>query len=147
MSTPIASNATAPKGLRVLGYLIDIIPAFLLSLFGLIPIIGPVIVGLLLTPYWLLRDISGRSLGKMALDMNIVDTQGNAPTKGALVLRNLPFIIGSLFMIIPILGYIGPFISLFVLIIETIFLLAQGQRLGDKLAGTVVVKVSSQNPA
>ena len=45
----------ADKGIRVASYFIDLLPAMILGLFGLIPLIGAIIVGLLLTPYWLLR--------------------------------------------------------------------------------------------
>ena len=50
----------ADKGTRVAGYLIDVLPAIFLGLFGLIPFLGPIIAGLLLTPYWLFRDVTVR---------------------------------------------------------------------------------------
>ena len=62
-----AVRAPADKGTRVAGYLIDVLPAIVLGLFGLIPIMGPIMAGLMLTPYWLLRDVTGSSLGKLIL--------------------------------------------------------------------------------
>jgi hypothetical protein len=56
----------ADKWLRVAGYFIDVVPALILSLVSLIPFIGLIFAGILLTPYWLLRDITGASLGKLA---------------------------------------------------------------------------------
>jgi uncharacterized RDD family membrane protein YckC len=97
--------------------------------------------GLLLGPYWLLRDIGGASLGKLALGMRVVSQNGQPASKGARVLRNLPLIAAPLCMLIPILGYVLVLpVGAIVLLVEGIMLLSQGSRLGDKMAGTVVVK-------
>ena len=48
----------------------------------------------------------------------------------------LPYII----LMIPLLGtFIGAGLDIAILLIELIFVLADGRRLGDKMAGTVVV--------
>ncbi|HEX7288568.1 MAG TPA: RDD family protein [Candidatus Angelobacter sp.] len=131
----------ADKWLRVAGYLIDVVPAIVLSLVGLIPIVGIIFAGLLLAPYWLLRDIAGASLGKMLLGMRIVGQDGQPATTGARVLRNLPLIAAPLCMIIPLLGYFVTIpVALIVVLVEGTLLLSQGSRLGDKMAGTVVVR-------
>lgn len=131
----------ADKWLRVAGYLIDVVPAVILGLVALIPFIGLIFAGFLLTPYWLLRDITGASLGKLALGMRVVSQNGQRASKGALMLRNLPLIAAPVCMMIPVLGYFlcGP-VALIVVLVEAIMLLSQGSRLGDKMAGTAVVK-------
>lgn len=140
----LATSATlvrADKGIRVAGYLIDVIPAALLGLFSLIPVVGPMIVGLLLTPYWLLRDVGGASLEKLVLRTRIVRENGQPAGAGARVLRNLPLAIGPAFLIIPLLGYVlGPGITGLIVLVEAVMLLTQGYRVGDRLAGTIVIK-------
>lgn len=131
----------ADKWLRVAGYLIDLIPAIILGLVAFIPFVGIIIAGLFLTPYWLLRDVGGASLGKVLLGMRIATLDGQPASTGARVLRNLTLIPVPLCMIIPLIGYVlvTP-VAVIVILVEAIMLLSQGARLGDKLAGTVVVK-------
>ena len=51
---------TATKEQRFITYLIDVIPAFFVSiLFGWIPILGAIVVGMVLGSYWLLHDATG----------------------------------------------------------------------------------------
>src|SRR5690348_17102300 len=95
----------ADKWLRVAGYFIDVVPALILGLVALIPIVGLIFAGLLLAPYWLLRDITGASLGKLVLGMRVVGQNGQPASKGALMARNLPLIAAPVCMMIPVLGY------------------------------------------
>ena len=140
-STVNSAPIVADKWTRVAGYFIDLIPAVILGLVAMIPVIGLIFAGLLLGPYWLLRDISGASLGKLALGMKVVSLNGQPASKGARVLRNLPLIAAPLCMLIPFLGYVLVIpVGVIVLLVEGIMLLSQGSRLGDKMAGTVVVK-------
>lgn len=140
-SLPLQLPAPADKGVRVAGYLIDVLPAIVLGLFGLIPIIGPIIAGLLLAPYWLLRDITGSSLGKLILQTKVVGKDGQNASVGARIFRNLPLAIGPAFLVIPFAGYfLGPAIAGIIVITEAIMLLTQDERLGDRLAKTRVVK-------
>lgn len=138
----IASPAAlADKSSRVAAYFIDVIPAIVLGLFGFIPVVGVIIAGLLLTPYWLLRDVTGASLGKHVLGLRVSQRNGLPAGIGARVLRNIPLAIGPSLLIIPLLGYLlGPPVACVMVLVETILLLAQGERLGDKLAGTTVVR-------
>jgi len=142
--TVVPQDAAIPAsqlGLRITGYLIDVVPACVLGLFGLIPIFGPIIAGLVLAPYWLLRDIAGASLGKLILGTRIITKNGLSARAGARVLRNVPLAVGPAFLIIPFLGYVlGPAISLLAVLIESILLVLRGERLGDRLAKTIVVK-------
>ena len=136
-----AAPAPADKGIRVAGYLIDVLPAIVLGLFGLIPVMGPIMAGLLLTPYWLLRDITGSSLGKLILRTMVVRKDGQPASTGARIIRNLPLALGPAFLIIPFLGYfLGPATAGVTVLVEAIMLLSQGERVGDRIAGTTVVK-------
>jgi uncharacterized RDD family membrane protein YckC len=136
-----SSCVLAGRGIRIGAYVIDAIPAFFMWLLIVIPFIGPFLAGLLLTPYWLLRDVMGGSLGKVLLGLRVVAKDGQPATKGALVGRNLPLVIGPAMLVIPFLGYVfGPGAALVCLLLEIISLLATGERLGDKMAGTVVVR-------
>lgn len=146
-----AAAATAPdfetgvipadKWLRVAGYLIDVVPAVVIGLIGLIPFIGIMIAGFFLTLYWLLRDITGASLGKLLLGMRVTFPDGQPSTTGARVIRNLPLIAAPAVMMVPILGYflVIP-TSAIVTLVEGVLLISQGSRLGDRMAGTMVVK-------
>jgi len=133
------TSVPADKGIRAAGYLIDVLPGIVIGLFGFIPIIGPMIAGFLLAPYWLLRDVTGASLGKLVLKTKVVRKDLQPASVGARVLRNLPLAIGPAFLIIPLLGYfLGPSITGVIVLIETIFVLTQGERVGDRIAGTTV---------
>ncbi len=136
-----SSQVVADLGIRVCAYLIDCIPAMLIGLLNLIPIAGAVICGLLSTPYWLLRDVTGASLGKLVLGLRVVSKDGSNSTVGQRVLRNLTLAIGPALLIIPLLGImlcaiIGGVIGL----VEIIFFLTQRERLGDRFAKTAVVR-------
>ena len=131
----------ASSGIRVAGYLIDAIPACVLGLFSLIPLVGPIIAGLLLLPYWLLRDITGKSLGKMLLGLAVVKKDGSPAPFSARILRNLPLAVGPGLLIIPLLGYVlAPVVALLLVCTEIVMLLTQGSRFGDRLAGTTVAR-------
>ena len=131
----------ADKGIRVAGYFIDVLPTLLVIFVAWIPIMGLIFAGLILVPYWLLRDITGASLGKLLLGLKVVGRDGRPASTGARILRNLPIAVGPMCMLIPVLGYIltGPVAGIMVLT-EAVMLLTQGERLGDRLAGTTVVR-------
>jgi uncharacterized RDD family membrane protein YckC len=108
----------------------------------MIPILGPIIAGFLLLPYWLFRDITGRSIGKMLLGLKVVNKDGSPASIGARILRNLPIAIGPGLLIIPLLGYVlAPIVALLLICTEIVMLLTQGNRLGDRLAGTTVTRL------
>lgn len=138
---PTFQGQMATSGIRAAGYLLDAIPACLLGLFALIPFVGPIIAGLFLFPYWLFRDVTGRSVGKTLLGLTVVGKDGSKAPVGARVLRNLPIAIGPGMLIIPVIGYIlAPLFSIPLMLTEIILLLTQGNRLGDRLAGTTVAR-------
>lgn len=136
-----AELASADKWVRVAGYFLDCLPTLILILFAWIPLAGIILAGLVLIPYWLLRDITGASLGKLLLGLKVVSKDGGTASTGARMLRNLPLILGPICMLIPLLGYIfaGP-VAATVVLVEGILLLSQGERLGDRIAKTAVVK-------
>ena len=139
VDAPVTKAAT---GERAGAYIIDVLPAFAVGLvFGWIPLVGAIIAGFFLGAYWLLRDVAGASLGKMLLGLRVARTDGSEATVGQRILRNLPLSIGPSLLIIPLLGYaLGPFVSLAIFVVEIVLVLTQGERMGDKLASTVVVR-------
>ncbi len=140
-TSPAPSTALANVGIRAAGYLIDVIPAAFVGLLGLIPIAGLIMAGFVLAPYWLLRDITGASLGKLVLGLRVVRKDGQPASIGSRILRNVPLAIGPSLLMIPFLGYfLGPVTAGIILLVEVIFLLTQGERFGDRMAGTRVVR-------
>jgi uncharacterized RDD family membrane protein YckC len=138
---PPMPQVIADKGIRVAGYFIDVVPTLLVLFVGWIPIIGLMLAGAFLVPYWLLRDVAGASLGKMLLGLKVVAKDGQPASTGARVLRNLPLSLGPACALIPVLGYvIAAPVAGIVVLVEAIMLLSQGERLGDRLAKTAVVK-------
>ncbi len=139
---PTAAATQDIRGLRVAAYLIDVLPTLLVGLFGLIPLIGLMIVGFFLLPYWLLRDITGGSLGKLLLGLRVVAATGGPSSAGQRIVRNLPLVVAPGLMMIPLLGYLLAIpAGLIVVVAEAIVLLTQGNHLGDRLAGTTVIKI------
>jgi uncharacterized RDD family membrane protein YckC len=140
---PSAGVARASTGARAAAYLIDVLPAIAMALIAIIPLIGHVIAGLLLGFYWLYRDAAGFSLGKMAVGLKVVRTDGAPATRQALMRRNLPIAVGSFVLAIPILGlFLGPVTSGIAFLVTVVLLATDGYTLGDKWAGTTVVKRS-----
>jgi len=148
LAPPIPLHPALPDpagvGLRAGGYLIDLLPALVLALPSLIPIIGWMATGFLTLPYWLLRDIRAASLGKLAVRTRVVMKDGSPALAKALILRNLPLALAPAFLILPV---IGPFLAgpcgFIVIATETIFMFTQGERVGDRIAGTKVMQLQS----
>ncbi len=139
----IPTRSKADLGKRFLAALID---GALAGIVSFVPVIG----GLIGAAYMLVRDgldvdfMDGRSLGKKVMKLRPVRLGGEKIDVGTSVKRNLPFAIGPVIMIIPILGWlIGPVVALVIGLIESVLVLtdAEGRRVGDKLAETMVVEV------
>ena len=142
-TAPVATTGPSTDvGLRTGAYLIDVIPAVIVSLaVGWIPIVGAIMVGFILLAYWLLRDITGSSLGKLVLGLTVVRKDGSPSGPKDRILRNLSIAIGPALLIIPLAGYaIAPPIAGILVLTEAVLLLSKKERLGDMLAGTTVVK-------
>lgn len=142
-SAPAMVVAGAPAvssvGIRAAAYLIDVFPAILLGLIGIVPIIGQFIAGILLGCYWLFRDAAGASLGKMILGLIVVQQDGQPASQAARIKRNVPLCVGPFLLIVPIVGYaLAGIVSFIAVIVEIIMLTTQRERLGDRMAGTTV---------
>jgi uncharacterized membrane protein len=134
---------------RIIAFVIDAIASMIV---GFIPFIGGIIGAL----YMLLRDalpieaLEYKSIGKKLLKLSVVRTE--APTKVDYAIsakRNWMFALGPLmffFLFIPIIGWIidillGIAVLILVIIeIIKIFTDEKGLRLGDKMAGTMVIE-------
>ncbi len=128
----------ASLGDRILGYLIDL--AIMLS-YGFLMFMILSSVGLISTAsfiafsvipgmtYRMFAEIlfNGQSVGKKALNIKVIKLDGSTPSIGSYILR-------WLLEPIEILAFVG--LSVLVIILNP-----NGQRLGDILAGTTVVKI------
>lgn len=147
-------TSTAPtKADLTKRFIAAIIDGVLAAGVSLIPLLGGIIGGL----YILLRDgldlefMDGRSIGKKLIKLRPVRLDGQPMDPVTSVKRNLPLAVasvGSVFLIIPFLGWVLAIffglIGLVLGIIELILVLTdpEGRRMGDKLAGTKVVEVA-----
>lgn len=134
----------AEIGPRIGALIIDALIAIPLGLLSIIPFVG-IIFSLLLVAYWLCRDLFRPSLGKKALGLDVTGLNGERPTEQQLILRNIPFALSPLLMMIPFVGpLVAAPISVIVFVVELVMFITQGQRFGDQLAKTqVVAKVSA----
>lgn len=89
-----------------------------------------IIASLPLLFYHLVSEVffEGQSIGKKQLNIKVVRTDGQQPTLGAYVLR-------WLLRVVDITLFMGGLAILFIIVTS------KGQRLGDLLAGTTVVKI------
>jgi len=136
----------------------DLFPRFIAALidgvigwvFVVIPIVGPIISSLYILlkdalPYQILKEDKwkNKSLGKDIMDLEVNYNQGDLVDTTISAKRNIPLTIGSFIAIIPVLGWvIGPIVGLIFAIIELILIFSDNnrQRLGDRWAGTTVIK-------
>jgi uncharacterized RDD family membrane protein YckC len=126
---------------RIFGYVIDIIPALLLGMLNIVPIVGWMLNGFLSACYWLLRDITGASLGKTVMHSLVVSQDGSPSSTSQRIIRNLPFVIPGILGMIPILGLLFQiWAGVLVFVLEMTLFLFTSRRLGDRLAGTMVVR-------
>jgi uncharacterized RDD family membrane protein YckC len=134
---------TAGLGSRFAAQLLDL--AVLAGLFIAVSIASAVVSALLRTPtvagifivgaflsfwaYWILLEAlwSGRTLGKYALHLRVIDARGGPVSPGQAVIRNLLRIVDFL----PWSYALGT---------AVMFSTARSQRLGDLAAGTVVIR-------
>jgi uncharacterized RDD family membrane protein YckC len=131
---------------RVIGFLIDLIPAFFLGWINVLPILGWMIHGFLSACYWLFRDITGSSIGKMVMGSVVVREDGTPASVSQKILRNLPLALPGFIGVIPFIGiFFEIILGALILGIEIILLLSTGRRLGDRLAGTTVVRKRSRS--
>ena len=128
---------------RAAAYLIDLLP---IAVFAAITyarwndewkaVSGPAMS----CAYLLLRDAFGASFGKRLMRLRVVSSGGGEASIGQRIARNLTIAIGPLIDRVPMLS-LGHLVGLIVPL-EMFVLLLTGRRLGDRLTGTTVVKVS-----
>ena len=135
---------------RIIAFIIDAVASMIV---GLIPLAGGIIGAL----YMLLRDalpieaLEYKSIGKKLLKLSVVNVE--EPTSridyAASAKRNWMFALGPImlfFFFIPIIGWIIDILigiaALVLVIIEIIKIFSdeKGIRLGDKMAGTMVIE-------
>ena len=132
----LAANTTQ----RVVGGLIDVAP--LLVVTTVISVfVGPYDVSMtaarVIAGLWLLlKDVAGASPGKRLVGVRVADREGDPVGRGRKVVRNITLAGAPLLMGVPILG------SLFAVIFaaEMALVLASRERLGDRLAGTTIIR-------
>lgn len=137
--TPCMNSDKATVFERYFGYLLEVFPLILLSL---IPVIG----GILTTVYVVFRDsFDGRSVGKLILKTRVVRLEDNQPASfRESALRNFPLAISFFLTILPFVGHIfAAIVGTVVFVLEAISIATNKdrRRLGDKLAGTIVVRI------
>lgn len=147
------NNATLTKAdpvKRIIAFVIDAVASIIV---GFIPFVGGIIGAL----YMLFRDalpieaLEYKSIGKKLLQLSVVNIED--PTSkidyAASAKRNWMFALGPMmmfFLFIPILGWIIDIligIAVFILVIIEIIKIfsdEKGVRLGDKMAGTMVIE-------
>jgi len=85
----------------------------------------------------------GQSLGKMAFGLEVLLLNGEPCTLKASIFRNLPFSLGLLFAVIPFIGWILLVFAVIPVLLLELWLVViddQGERLGDRISGTLVVE-------
>lgn len=110
------------------------------ALFEIIPKIG-YFAGM---SYLLICDglFEGRSVGKRIIGLKVVlqETRNdNACTFRESVIRNFPFAVGYILMMLPLIGFIFPVI---ILLLEGLLMIGdeKGMRFGDEIAKTQVIE-------
>jgi uncharacterized RDD family membrane protein YckC len=149
---PAGAEAAPPVkadiGKRLIAAIIDAVIAVAI---GFIPFIG----GLIATAYWLVRDgldidfMDHRSVGKKLVKLRPVTLDGSPVDLMTSVKRNWMFALGGVaqllaFTIIGLLLAIPlAFLVFLIAIVEVVLVLtdAEGRRLGDKIANTIVIEV------
>jgi len=147
-STQAAPPVKADLGKRFIAAIIDAVIAVVV---GFIPIIG----GLVATAYWLVRDgldidfMDKRSIGKKLVKLRPVTLDGSPVDVMTSIKRNWMFALGGIaqlfaFTIIGLLLAIPLAMVVFLIsIVEVVLVIvdADGRRLGDKIADTMVIEV------
>jgi uncharacterized RDD family membrane protein YckC len=137
--SPLSPQAQPELGTRFLGMFVDSLVALPLAALSSVPVLG-LIGAPLLCLYWLFRDsFGGRSIGKRLTGTQVVRVNGRPIGAGQSVVRNLLYL-PMLLLAIPVLGDVAWGIIAAFAILDDILVLAGRRRLGDHLAGVVVVR-------
>lgn len=89
------------------------------------------------------NDFKNKSIGKKLMNLEVVLVEGEGNIDWVVsVRRNIPLAIGTVIMVIPVIGWVvGAIVAAILGIIEIILVLTQpnGRRLGDKIGQTQVI--------
>jgi uncharacterized RDD family membrane protein YckC len=130
----------APMGSRIAAALIDLLILILIGLLDLAPPLNLAAAAASFS-YALLRDVKGASLGKHIMHLKVLSKSGRPATTGQLIGRNVIFALPSLAYIFPFIGIlITNVLYLVLIIIELVLWVSTRNRIGDRLASTMVVK-------
>lgn len=131
-------------------FIAALIDGIITSIVAVIPVIGAIIGA----AYTLTKDAimfqvtkdaqwKNRSIGKKLMGLEVISSSGADIDLQASCMRNWPLAIGTVIMIVPIIGWIiGGLVAFGLGILELILVLtdAKGRRLGDKVGNTMVVE-------
>jgi len=151
ISTEASTTLRRPDlGKRAVAAIIDAVVA---AVVGLVPFVG----GIAATAYWLVRDgmdidfMDHRSIGKKVMKLRPVTLDRQPLDLVTSAKRNWMFALGGLtqFFAMTIIGIVLAIplaMAAFVIgIVEIVLVLtdAEGRRMGDKMAGTMVIETDS----
>jgi uncharacterized RDD family membrane protein YckC len=141
-----AAKADAPR--RLAAAAIDGLLA--LALYR-VPYVGPPLAAL----YLLLRDgvelpvVERRSVGKKLVGLRVIRQDGRETDVSSAVVRNLTIAVAPVLPLVPVVGWIAPYVWFLVAVVEVVMYFSdgEGQRLGDRMAGThVIVDPAAADP-
>jgi uncharacterized RDD family membrane protein YckC len=131
----------ASRGRRFVGLMIDEVLTWPFGFLLVIPILGQEVLAFVVLVFWFLRDMNGKSLGKALAGTSIVNHLGAPATARQRFVRNIPFALPILLLFVPLTGVpVAYFFQGIAFMAEAGAVIFTGERLGDKLAGTIVIK-------
>lgn len=129
-------------GSRFIGLFIDILIGIPFAIMAAVPFVG-IIGAPLLCMYFVSRDalFGGQSVGKRVMGLRVIKSDGLPFTWADSARRNLIYF-PMLFLMIPWVGHvIHSIIAAPLGLVELILILTGGQRIGDRMGNTYVVKI------
>ena len=134
--TPLSANTSQ----RIVGGIVDVAPLLVVTL-AVTAFVTPFDLGATLARLnaasgLLHKDVTGASPGKWLVGVRVADRSGPRASAGRRLLRNVTLAAAPLLAGVPYLGRIAAVIC----IGEMVLVLWQKERLGDRLAGTAVVR-------
>ena len=134
--SPLAANTSQ----RIVAGFVDLAPLLVVTLAVSVFVtpfdVGSMVARLIAGFGLLVKDVTGASLGKWLVGVRVTDMTGTSSGAVRRLFRNLTLAAAPLLMGVPYAGRIAVMISM----VEMVLVLAQQERLGDRLAGTVVIR-------
>jgi uncharacterized RDD family membrane protein YckC len=114
----------------IIDYLVLSVITFIVDIFEHVPLILFSVLALPWLYYWLFTGLKGRTLGKMAVGIKVVNAAGSVPGLGHAALREIP----------------GKILSTIAIFLGFLWVIWDEQKQGwhDKIAGTYVVKARAE---